>query len=63
MNVAAANALFGELSRRGIGGRIVVDFLAFPHARSRETFKKTLARAKHGYNCRFGALAPDGLFD
>ena len=63
VNVAAANALFGELSRRGIGGRIVVDFLAFPHARSRETFKKTLARAKHGYNCRFGALASDGLFD
>lgn len=64
VNVAAASQLFHELSRRGIGGRIIVDFLPPSGAEVRQKFMEQLRMAKHGiYDCRLGRLSADGLFD
>lgn len=64
VNAAAAAVLFQELSRRGIGGRVVVDFLPVGNRAARAAFLKTLADApKDGYDCRLGELFADGLFD
>ncbi|MBB5519286.1 ribonuclease E/G [Amphiplicatus metriothermophilus] len=64
VNMAAAKALFGELSRRGIGGRIVVDFLPPSGPAARKALLGALERAREGlFSARFGRLSADGLFD
>jgi Ribonuclease G/E len=62
VNAMAAARLFGDLSRRGIGGRVVVDFLPPSSATARRTLLETLA-AQNGRESRLGKLAPDGLLD
>lgn len=64
VNDRAARTLFRELARRGIGGRILVDFPppSSPQARRKlldilETQDKVL------FERRLGKLAPDGLLD
>ncbi|MEX0643931.1 MAG: ribonuclease E/G, partial [Parvularculaceae bacterium] len=64
VNAAAAARLFRELARRAIGGRIVVDFLPPSNARARADLKDALKEARRGvFDCRFGKLSDDGLFD
>lgn len=64
VNEAAAPRLFIELARRRIGGRVVVDFLPSSDSAARARLTETLRRSARGvYNCRFGRLAADGLFD
>lgn len=64
VNAAAADILFKELLRRAIGGRVVIDFLPMPDRKERTGFLAALRRLpRHGYECRIGALAPDGLCD
>jgi Ribonuclease G/E len=63
MNDAAATALFGELSRRAIGGRIVVDFLPPSSAEARAALFERLKRAAPFYQRRLGRLAADGFLD
>lgn len=64
INEAAANRIVLEIQRRGLGGRIIVDFLppSVPAARARlaELVKEALREAD---GARFGRLAPDGLCD
>lgn len=65
MNDRAARVLFRELSRRAIGGRVVVDFL--PPATSsalRGAFEKRLGETDADlYPRRGGRLLRDGLYD
>lgn len=64
VNAAAAKALFPELARRGIGGRVVVDFLPPSDGEARKRLVEALTQASRGaYPCRFGRLSVDGLFD
>lgn len=64
VNALAANALFRELSRRGIGGRVVVDFLPPSSENARKELLAALKRAREGVcSSRFGRLSADGLFD
>lgn len=64
VNAAAAAALFRELSRRAIGGRVIVDFLPIGNRDARKVFLKALTNgSKNGYECRFGELSADGLLD
>lgn len=64
VNAEAARRLFLELAKRGVGGRVVVDFLP---PSDKDALAKLLGllklRARGVYPCRFGRLAPDGLFD
>ncbi len=64
VNRRAAERLFRELSRRAIGGRIIVDFLppASPAERGRLT-KLLIDIDRDLYRRRAGRLAPDGLYD
>ncbi|MBI1365124.1 MAG: hypothetical protein GC153_04115 [Alphaproteobacteria bacterium] len=63
-NAAAAARLFKELSRRAIGGRVIVDFLPPSNAGARRRLLQALDQArKDVFDCRFGKLAADGLFD
>lgn len=64
VNERAAKSLFRELSRRAIGGRVVVDFLppASPSAR-RKLMDLLESQDRDLYQRRAGKLAPDGLFD
>ena len=63
INTAAAVSLPGELSRRAIGGRIVIDFLP-PSSRDAhgKLSKQTAEIAKH-LGGRAGKLSKDGLYD
>jgi Ribonuclease G/E len=64
INAEAAALLFGELSRRGIGGRIVVDFLAPGDAAARARLLAQLRTGATGlFHGRLGKLSADGLFD
>lgn len=64
VNHAAVARLFLELSRRAIGGRIVVDFLPPSSAAARRRLSDALKDAGAGlYPARFGRLSEDGLFD
>ena len=64
VNESAATMIINEISRRSIGGRIIVDFLPPASAKSQsalfEMMKKSL-RALPG--ARAGKLHKDGLFD
>jgi Ribonuclease G/E len=64
VNELAARRLFRELSRRAIGGRIVVDFLPPSSPSKRRTlFDLAGATDLELFERRTGKLAPDGLFD
>lgn len=64
VNRAAALAIPGELARRAIGGRVVIDFLPPSDAEARGKLLETLKRAAKGVcEARFGRLSADGLFD
>jgi Ribonuclease G/E len=64
VNAMAAMRLFPELSRRGIGGRVIVDFLPPSSAAARRALlEKLLAETGDLYERRLGKLAPDGLLD
>lgn len=64
VNAAAAERLFYELSRRGVGGRVIVDFLPPSGADARQKLMEQIRAAKRGvYQCRLGRLSVDGLFD
>lgn len=64
VNHAAAGRLFRELARRGVGGRIVVDFLPPSDAAARRRLSDALKAAASGvFPGRFGRLSEDGLFD
>jgi Ribonuclease G/E len=64
INLAAASRLPRELTRRGVGGRVIVDFLppsgAAARAKLSETMKEWLSRIPRA---RYGKLSPDGLCD
>lgn len=64
VNHAVAGRIFRELSRRGIGGRIVADFLPPSDSAARRRLSDALKMAAAGvFAGRFGRLAEDGLFD
>lgn len=64
VNLAAANALFLELARRGAGGRILVDFLPPSNAKARAALLETLKeRSRDVFSARIGKLSVDGIFD
>lgn len=64
INARAAQRLYRALSRRGIGGRIFVDFLPPSSAVARRTLLDTLQTQDTAiFERRPGKLAPDGLFD
>ena len=64
VNAEAARRLFIELSRRGIGGRIVIDFLPPSNAAARNALLTRIEGARRGvYDCRLGKLSVDGLLD
>jgi len=63
VNRRAAGALFGELGRRGIGGRVIVDFLPPSSPAARKALAAELENNAAPFERRLGALAPDGLLD
>lgn len=64
VNAAAADRLFSELSRRAVGGRVIVDFLPPSGADARQKLMEQIRAAKRGVcECRLGRLSVDGLFD
>ncbi len=63
VNERAAKRLFAELSRRAIGGRIIVDFLPPSAPARRQALLKTLEAGADYYERQLGKLAPDGLLD
>lgn len=64
VNLLAAKALPGELARRAVGGRIVVDFLPPASADARKRLVDALKEAgRERFDARFGKLSADGLFD
>lgn len=64
VNRAAALAIPGELARRAIGGRVVIDFLPPSGAEARKRLVETLKQGARGvYDARFGRLSADGRFD
>jgi Ribonuclease G/E len=65
VNDSAARVLFRELSRRAIGGRVVVDFLSPPSSSgARAAFEKRLRETDADlYPRRSGRLQRDGLYD
>ncbi len=63
VNGRAARRLFAELSRRAIGGRVIVDFLPPSSAAQRQALSKLLDGSAGHYERRLGKLAPDGLLD
>lgn len=63
-NLAAAQAIPAELSRRNIGGRIVIDFLPPSDAQTCNALPVALKdRGKSLLKARYGKISPDGLFD
>lgn len=64
VNEALARQLFIELSRRSVGGRVVVDFLPPSGSKARARLEERLDAARRGvYDCRPGKLRADGLYD
>ncbi len=64
VNIAAAKALPAEFSRRGVGGRIVVDFLPPSGAEARKKLTEILIQASRGvFEMRLGKLSADGVYD
>ncbi len=64
VNERAAQVIFRELSRRSVGGRVIVDFLPPSSGKARRYLLDVLeARDRELYDRRAGKLAPDGLFD
>ncbi len=63
VNERAAKRLFAELSRRAIGGRIIVDFLPPSAPARRQALLKMLEAGADYFERRLGKLAPDGLLD
>ncbi|MFN3959627.1 MAG: ribonuclease E/G [Parvularculaceae bacterium] len=63
VNRRAAGALFGELGRRGIGGRVIVDFLPPSSPAARKALAAELENNAAPFERRLGKLAPDGLLD
>lgn len=64
VNRNAASLLMREISVRGIGGRVVVDFLPPANAKEKEELLAILKRyAKLLSGVRVGRLHTDGLFD
>lgn len=64
VNERAARRLFRELSRRSIGGRVIVDFLPPSAPSARRKLADLLETQDNGlYERRAGKLSPDGLFD
>lgn len=64
VNALAAARLFRELSRRGVGGRVLADFLPPSSAAVRRALLGNLETADAAfYERRLGKLAPDGLLD
>lgn len=64
VNVAASSALFRELSRRAIGGRVVIDLLPPSSPQQRAVLERALAdQDRDLYPRRAGRLARDGLYD
>ncbi|MGE0181686.1 MAG: ribonuclease E/G [Parvularculaceae bacterium] len=63
-NLAAAGRIILELSRRSLGGRVIVDFLPPTGATARNALVDSLkAGLKEIAGARFGRIAPDGLCD
>lgn len=63
-NAAAASRIMLELSRRGLGGRIIVDFLPPTSAAARKALETSLQEGLVGFaGSRFGRIARDGLAD
>lgn len=63
VNERAAQRLFADLSRRAIGGRVIVDFLPPSSPARRQALVKMLDAGAGFYERRLGKLAPDGLLD
>lgn len=64
VNHSAAGRLFRQLAKRGVGGRIVVDFLPPSDGAARRRLSDALkAAASEVFPSRFGRLSEDGLFD
>ena len=63
VNGEAARRLFAELSRRSIGGRVIVDFLPPSSPSQRRALQDLLVTGAAYFERRSGKLAPDGLFD
>lgn len=64
VNLAAARAIPAEVSRRAIGGRVVVDFLPPSDRTAGEAVLAELkGRGSRLFKARYGKMSPDGLFD
>ncbi len=64
INERAATMIFRELSRRAIGGRVMIDFLPPSSPSARKRLLDTISAQDHDlYERRIGKLAPDGLLD
>ena len=63
INRSATAKLGRELSRRGIGGRIVVDFLPPSSDAARKTLLSAMKKIAQALGGRAGGLSKDGLFD
>lgn len=63
VNERAAKGLFAALSRRAVGGRVIVDFLPPSSPARRQALLKTLEAGADYYERRLGKLAADGLLD
>lgn len=64
VNAAAARRAMTELSRRAIGGRVLIDFLPPSSPAARRSLADTLVGQLSKIDrARFGKLAPDGLCD
>lgn len=64
VNAAAAAAIPGELARRAIGGRVIIDFLPPSGAAARSALVDSLKKnAAALLDVRIGRLSADGLLD
>lgn len=64
VNMFAAQAAPAELSRRAIGGRVVIDFLPPSSPAAQRNLQEALKRASRNMiEARFGRLSADGLLD
>ncbi len=64
VNVAAAARILLDLSRRSLGGRVIIDFLPPTNAQARSALVETMKTGLKRFDgARFGRIAPDGLCD
>lgn len=64
INERVARRLFRELAQRGVGGRVLVDFLPSSTPAARRRLHGLLgSQDRSFFDCRLGKLAPDGFFD